>query len=114
MLFVRVAEVSSGVAATSARSRKIELMAELFRAAEPEDVPLVIPYLAGRLPQGRIGVGWNALKDPVPPADAPTLTVGDVGAARTPRAGGGGAGAPGVRRRVGPVGGGGGAGVGHR
>ncbi|GGO55147.1 ATP-dependent DNA ligase [Streptomyces lasiicapitis] len=100
MLFVRVAEVSSGVAATSARSRKIELMAELFRAAEPEDVPLVIPYLAGRLPQGRIGVGWNALKDPVPPADAPTLTVGDVDAALTALAGVSGAGAQGERRRL--------------
>ncbi|QIB47599.1 ATP-dependent DNA ligase [Streptomyces aureoverticillatus] len=100
MLFVRVAEVSSGVAATSARSRKIELMAELFRAAEPEDVPLVIPYLAGRLPQGRIGVGWNALKDPVPPADAPTLTVGDVDAALTALAGVSGTGAQGERRRL--------------
>ncbi|EPH43956.1 ATP-dependent DNA ligase [Streptomyces aurantiacus] len=100
MLFVRVAEVSSGVAATSARSRKIELMAELFRAAEPDDVPLVIPYLAGRLPQGRIGVGWNALKDPAAPAAEPTLTVRDVDAALTALAGVSGAGAHAERRRL--------------
>ncbi|MFH8989684.1 ATP-dependent DNA ligase [Streptomyces sp. NPDC017940] len=100
MLFVRVAEVSKGVAATSARSRKIELLAELFRAAEPDDVPLVIPYLAGRLPQGRIGVGWNALKDPVAPAAVPTLTVGDVDRALTALAGVAGSGAQAERRRL--------------
>ncbi|KUF18284.1 ATP-dependent DNA ligase [Streptomyces silvensis] len=100
MLFVRVAEVSKGVAATSARSRKIELLAELFRAAEPDDVPLVIPYLAGRLPQGRIGVGWNALKDPVGPAAEATLTVGDVDAALTALARVAGAGAQAERRRL--------------
>lgn len=54
MLLHRLARVSREVAATSARSRKTALLAELFRAAEPEDVPVVIPYLAGRLPQG----GW--------------------------------------------------------
>ncbi|WP_405679256.1 ATP-dependent DNA ligase [Streptomyces sp. NBC_01511] len=75
MLLATLAHVSREVAATSARSRKIDLLAELFRAAEPADVPVVIPWLAGRLPQGRIGVGRQALKDPAPPADTATLTV---------------------------------------
>ncbi|GHJ04602.1 putative DNA ligase [Streptomyces olivaceus] len=78
MLLARLAQVSREVAETSARSRKTALLAELFREAEAEDVPVVIPYLAGRLPQGRIGVGWKVLGRPVPPADAPTLTVRDV------------------------------------
>lgn len=52
MLLTRLADVSREVAATAARSRKIALLAELFRDAEPDDVPIVIPYLAGRLPQG--------------------------------------------------------------
>ncbi|MFD9870705.1 ATP-dependent DNA ligase [Streptomyces niveus] len=75
MLLATLAHVSREVAATSARSRKIALLAELFGAAEPADVPVVIPWLAGRLPQGRIGVGRHALKDPAPPADTATLTV---------------------------------------
>ncbi|WP_405801364.1 ATP-dependent DNA ligase [Streptomyces sp. NBC_01506] len=75
MLLATLAHVSQEVAATSARSRKIALLAELFRAAEPADVPVVIPWLAGRLPQGRIGVGRHALKDPAPPAETATLTV---------------------------------------
>jgi len=80
MLLARLAQVSREVAATSARSRKTALLAELFRQAEPEDVPVVIPYLAGRLPQGRLGVGWSVLGRPVPPAAEPTLTVREVDA----------------------------------
>ncbi|HET9382552.1 MAG TPA: ATP-dependent DNA ligase [Streptomyces sp.] len=83
MLLTRLADVSRKVAATSARSRKTELLAELFREAEPDDVPIVIPYLAGRLPQGRIGVGWKALGRPVEPAAAPRLTVREVDARLT-------------------------------
>src|SRR5690606_31219732 len=83
MLLSRLARVSQEVAATSARSRKIALLAELFREAEPDDVPVVIPYLAGRLPQGRIGVGWKVLSRPVPPAAEPSLTVREVDALLT-------------------------------
>ncbi|MFI8823598.1 ATP-dependent DNA ligase [Streptomyces sp. NPDC053431] len=79
MLLARVAEVSGQVAATSARSRKIGLLAELFAEAEPDESPLVIAYLSGRLPQGRIGVGWSVLKTvlppAVPPAEEPELTL---------------------------------------
>ncbi|MET8787049.1 ATP-dependent DNA ligase [Streptomyces sp. NPDC004589] len=78
MLLSRLAQVSREVAATSARSRKIALLGELFRAADPDDVPIVIPYLAGRLPQGRLGIGWKLLGQPVPPAAGPTLSVRDV------------------------------------
>ncbi|MFC5633451.1 ATP-dependent DNA ligase [Streptomyces bullii] len=83
MLLHRLARVSQEVAATSARSRKIALLAELFRDAEADDVPIVIPYLAGRLPQGRIGVGWKVLGRPVAPAAEPALTVGEVDARLT-------------------------------
>ncbi|MEV1024323.1 ATP-dependent DNA ligase [Streptomyces sp. NPDC050264] len=83
MLFARLAQVSQEVAATSARSRKIELLAELFRDAAPDDVPIVIPYLAGRLPQGRLGIGWRVLSERVEPAAEPGLSVRDVDAALT-------------------------------
>ncbi|WP_037672666.1 ATP-dependent DNA ligase [Streptomyces griseus] len=83
MLLTRLAQVSREVAATSARSRKIALLAELFRDADADDAPIVIPYLAGRLPQGRIGVGWKVLGRPVEPAAGPTLTVREVDARLT-------------------------------
>ncbi|WP_327405725.1 ATP-dependent DNA ligase [Streptomyces sp. NBC_01288] len=83
MLLTRLAHVSQEVAATSARSRKIALLAELFRDAAPDDVPIVIPYLAGRLPQGRLGIGWKVLSRQVDPAPEPTLTVREVDARLT-------------------------------
>ncbi|MEU9735449.1 ATP-dependent DNA ligase [Streptomyces sp. NPDC048002] len=83
MLLDRLARVSQEIAATSARSRKVALLAELFRDAEAADVPIVIPYLAGRLPQGRLGIGWKVLGRPVAPASAPTLTVAGTDARLT-------------------------------
>ncbi|MFJ5533323.1 ATP-dependent DNA ligase [Streptomyces sp. NPDC093261] len=80
MLLARLARVSREVAATSARSRKIALLGELFRDADADDVPIVIPYLAGRLPQGRLGIGWKLLGQRIAPAAEPTLTVRDVDA----------------------------------
>ncbi|MFF4862918.1 ATP-dependent DNA ligase [Streptomyces sp. NPDC001231] len=80
MLLARLAQVSREVAAASARSRKIVLLAELFREAGAEDVPVVIPYLAGRLPQGRLGVGWKVLGRRVAPAAGASLTVREVDA----------------------------------
>lgn len=100
MLLAPLARVSREVAETSGRTRKISLLAGLFRAAGPEDVPVVIPYLAGRLPQGRIGVGWNALKDPPPAAAEATLTVHEVDTVFSTLAAVEGAGAQGERRRL--------------
>ncbi|MEV0123155.1 ATP-dependent DNA ligase [Streptomyces sp. NPDC050703] len=100
MLLARLAHVSKEVAATSARSRKIALLAELFGAAEPEDVPIVIPYLAGRLPQGRLGIGWSTLKEAGPPAEEATLTVAGVDAALTAIGAVSGAGSQAERRRL--------------
>ena len=100
MLLTRLADVSREVAATSARSRKIALLAELFRDAEAQDVPIVIPDLAGRLPQGRLGIGWKALSRPVAPAAAPTLTVREVDARLTTLGGLSGPGSQAERARL--------------
>ncbi|MGV9312398.1 ATP-dependent DNA ligase [Streptomyces sp. NPDC003691] len=75
MLLARLAEASRAVADAAARSRKTGLLAEVFAEAGPDEVPLVVAYLSGRLPQGRIGIGWSALRDPPPPAAVPSLTV---------------------------------------
>ncbi|WP_435972535.1 ATP-dependent DNA ligase [Streptomyces sp. Qhu_M48] len=104
MLLARVAEVSREVAATSARSRKIGLLAELFVEADPEESPLVIAYLSGRLPQGRIGVGWSVLKEvappAVPPTEQPALTLGRADEVMTELAAVSGAGSRAGRTRL--------------
>ncbi|CAL9608381.1 DNA ligase B [Streptomyces sp. enrichment culture] len=83
MLLADVARVSREVAGASARSRKTALLAELFAAAPPQEAALVISYLAGRLPQGRPGLGWSTLGRHVEPADHPSLGVAEVDAAIT-------------------------------
>ncbi|MET8346145.1 ATP-dependent DNA ligase [Streptomyces microflavus] len=98
MLLAELAQVSLEVAATSARSKKVALLAALFRDAGPDDVPVVIPYLAGRLPQGRIGVGRRSLGDPVEPVSEPTLTVTGVDAELTALAAVSGSGSQALRR----------------
>ncbi|WP_371551787.1 ATP-dependent DNA ligase [Streptomyces sp. NBC_00554] len=100
MLLSRLAHVSQEVAATSARSRKTALLAELFRDADADDVPIVIPYLAGRLPQGRLGIGWKILSTPVSPASEPTLTVREVDARLTELGGVSGTGSQAERARL--------------
>ncbi|MFE9097613.1 ATP-dependent DNA ligase [Streptomyces sp. NPDC007264] len=100
MLLSRLAHVSREVAATSARSRKIALLGGLFRDADPDDAPIVIPYLAGRLPQGRLGVGWKVLAQAVPPAAEPTLTVRAVDARLTRLGAVTGAGSQAERKRL--------------
>ncbi len=82
MLLIRVAETSSEVAATPARLGKIGLLARLVGELSPAEAPIAVAYLAGDLPQGRIGVGWAALRDlDAPPAAQPTLRLRDVDAA---------------------------------
>jgi len=81
MLLEDVAQTSVAVAGTSSRLAKVDALASCLRRAEPGEVPIAVAYLAGELPHATIGVGWAALRELPPPADAPTLTVLDVDAA---------------------------------
>lgn len=75
MLLDEVISVSETVRATRSRLAKRDAVAELLRAATPQEVPLVASYLAGVLPQRRIGVGWRGLRDAPMPAQTPSVTV---------------------------------------
>ncbi len=75
MLLAEVARVSREVAGTPARTGKTAALARLFRDARPSEAPVVITYLAGRLPQRRIGIGWSTLRERFEPAAEPRLTV---------------------------------------
>ncbi|MGW0735929.1 ATP-dependent DNA ligase [Streptomyces sp. NPDC002851] len=100
MLLAEVARASLAIAATSARSRKTELLAGVFREMSPQESPLLVSYLAGRLPQRKLGVGWAAFRDPPPPAAAPRLTVQELHEAFERIAAVSGTGAQGERRRL--------------
>jgi DNA ligase 1 len=78
-LFADVVTASEAVAATSSRSRKIAILAELLRRLEPTEVPVVVAFLSGVPRQGRVGVGYSTIYGMEPrPADAASLTVADV------------------------------------
>jgi DNA ligase-1 len=81
MLLHEIAQVSRVVAATAARLAKIDAIASVQRAARPEEVPIVVAWLSGELPQRQIGVGWAALRDAPGPAASASLTVLGVDAA---------------------------------
>jgi DNA ligase-1 len=63
MLFAAVVETSQRVAGTSRRLEKIELLAALLRQLDPEEVETVVAFLSGYVRQGKIGVGYAALRD---------------------------------------------------
>src|SRR3954447_25373081 len=81
MLLTVLAATSVELAATSSRLRKVELMAEVLRAAAADEVLATIAFLSGELRQRRTGVGWASLRDLPPAAAEPSLTVHDVDAA---------------------------------
>src|ERR671931_632628 len=80
MLLQEIAKVSSDVAATSARSKKVERLAACLAELQPEEVPVAVSYLSGELPQGSIGIGWAALRALPPFAAEPSLELLDVDA----------------------------------
>ena len=86
MLLTELVEASAAVAATRARSAKIERIAALLRRAAPDEVTLTVAFLSGELLQGQIGVGSAAIGEML--RAAPAIRSADPG--------GSGAGQPGA------------------
>ncbi|HVT66993.1 MAG TPA: ATP-dependent DNA ligase [Trebonia sp.] len=75
MLLSEVARVSQAVSSTSARLAKVAALADALRAAGVEEIPVLVAYLSGELPQRQIGVGWASLRSVPAPAEEASLTV---------------------------------------
>ena len=75
-----VVDTSIAVAATRSRLAKRAAIAQCFRIATVEDLPLMTHYLSGTLPQGKIGVGVSLLKaiGDTPPGAQATLQLADI------------------------------------
>jgi DNA ligase-1 len=74
-----VVTASRLVGATSSRSKKVAILADLLRRLEPVEVPICVGFLSGVPRQGRVGIGYSTVYaiDPAP-AEHATLTVIDV------------------------------------
>jgi ATP-dependent DNA ligase I len=81
VLLTELARVSQAVASTPARLAKVAALADVLRSASVDEVPVVVAYLSGELPQRQIGVGWAALRAVPAPAEESSLTVLAVDAA---------------------------------
>jgi DNA ligase-1 len=78
-LLADLVAASNEVAATSSRSRKIAVLADLLRRLEPGEVPIAAGLVSGVPRQGRVGVGFAAVYGiEQAPAAEPTLTIDDL------------------------------------
>jgi DNA ligase-1 len=79
MLLAAVAETSKLVTETTKRLEKVGLLAKLLRELQPAEIEIVVPFLAGSIRQGRMGIGYAALRDAQGPAAAnPSLEIAEV------------------------------------
>ena len=93
MQLARVIETSEAVAATRSRTAKTAALARTLREAHGTGLEEVVAdYLAGVLPQRRVGVSWRGLRSLPDPAPTSTLLVAEVDEALTTMAGMGGTG----------------------
>ena len=100
-LLADVVAASNEVAATSSRSRKIAILAELLARLEPDEIPVVTGFLSGVPRQGRVGIGYAAVYGAErAPADEPSLAVGDLDRAISDVQAATGSGSAAERRRI--------------
>jgi DNA ligase-1 len=83
MLLEELATVSDRVGATRSRLEKRALLAACLRRAAGDEIAIVVNYLSGSLPQGRIGLGPAILLELAagPAAERPILELREVDAA---------------------------------
>ncbi len=79
-LLADVVRTSAQVGATASRLAKTAALAERLRSLEPDEVEIALPFLSGELRQGKLAVGYKALR-PARSAAAETLSLRDVDAA---------------------------------
>jgi DNA ligase-1 len=97
---IELVDASRAIGATRSRLQKRALVAASLARAQPDEVALIVSYLGGVLPQGRIGVGPALVRElhNEPVASESTLTLAEVDAAFSRIGAVSGAGAQGRRR----------------
>jgi DNA ligase 1 len=79
-LLAALVETSARVAATRARLTKVKELAGLLKSLDRGELDTGVSYLSGEIPQGKIGVGYAAVRAAAeaPPAEAASLSVQEV------------------------------------
>jgi len=79
-LLGELARASQRVGASAARRVKVAELAALLKALAPEEIDIGVHYLSGEIPQGKIGIGYAAVRAAAsaPAAGLETLSIADV------------------------------------
>jgi DNA ligase-1 len=76
MLLARVVGTSQRIAETSKRLEKISLLSALRRELNGDEIEIITAILSGRIRQGRIGLGYQSIRNATaPPASEPTIVL---------------------------------------
>lgn len=79
MLFAELVSTSEEIASTRSRLSKRDALARLLATATPDETGLVVSYLSGELPQGKVGVGYATVYSlQVPPAHRSRVTLTEL------------------------------------
>jgi DNA ligase 1 len=79
MLLAEVVEASRRMTETTKRLEKTRLLSELLTHLSPDEIEIVVAYLAGMTPQGKIGIGYATLRaGAATPASSVALGILDV------------------------------------
>ena len=101
MLLAELVATSHAVAATRSRTAKVAALADCLRRLDAAERRAGIAWLSGTLPEGRLGIGYAAVRGvAAPPAARASLTVQEVGASLAGLAAASG---PGARSRRGEL-----------
>jgi DNA ligase-1 len=105
VLYSALVEVSQRVAATSKRTEKVSLIADLLGQVPPRPgaVEAIVGLLVGEPRQGRVGVGWATLHEvwsATPAVPTPAVTIDEIDATLARLAGISGEGSQRERGRV--------------
>ena len=79
MLLATVVETSRRIAQTTKRLEKIDLLARLLKQLHRDEAEIAVAFLCGGTRQGRIGIGYGALRDAsAPAAVSPSLELTEI------------------------------------
>jgi DNA ligase 1 len=79
-VLAELVQASQRVGASAARRVKVSELAALLKMLAPDEIDIGVHYLSGEIPQGKIGVGYAAVRAAAatPAADSATLSIADV------------------------------------
>ena len=79
-LLAELVQASQRVGASAARRVKVSELAALLKMLTPDEIDIGVHYLSGEIPQGKIGVGYAAVRAAAatPAADLGKLSIAEV------------------------------------